>query len=577
MGCMLIVSDIWKEKSSPFLQGTALAEVTSSIVAPLVIHPFLSEKTNNEEAQLLLFNNTLIYDNHTDCETVEVTNVPSAIWIPYTVLGIAMNIAAFIAISVYCCFSPKESKESEQAHETDIEYKEKNVNFEAKEKSEKCETNLKCSKKYDVGVICCCCAMGILIATKYICFFQYWVIFVTNCELSMSKSTGVLMLSAFSISMLAGNVFNILLAFKIKPIKLLLISTLSILFGNIVILIYANTSEMMVWIGGLMVDVWQEKSNPLIQTLDFVDLMAGFISPIIVQPFLSQSTTENTGLQLINTTENVSTVEALASEEKQESNIWLPLGTFGILMNVIAFVALIMYFLTHKSSKIVERENENGEQVEKKEEKQDVNSERMNYKEKRYAIIVTAVFCFIVLIYNVEIISFFQFWTTFVMNSEMKISKSTAVFMLSAFPLAMASSSVAAILLSMKVKSLKIIMGLLMFRIIGNITVVLNSVTFLWIGGILMSIGFGPFNATIFNCLKERVKMTNIVGSIATFCQFFATAAAVTSLIGYFMQNSPLVLIYCNFGVIMMIIVSFAVVSMLDRWKLQNSDMNTKI
>ncbi|RWS01691.1 sodium-dependent glucose transporter 1-like protein [Dinothrombium tinctorium] len=349
-------------------------------------------------------------------------------------------------------------------------------------------------------------------------------------------------------------------------------------------------------------ELWREKSGPFVQLLDFADLLASIASPLLIQPFLStvvsnksiegnltdtlnfESAANETIFkfgQIIQEFENGTAIDRNQihiSEYKTPSSIWFPLAFFGILMNIAALFGVLLYCFSRKNTNKNYVENE--KQVEKTEEKSKKEGDNEeDGKQKRYALLVLIVICVVIVVYQIEIVSFFQFWTTFVVNSDLKLPKSTGVLMMSAFSFAMAISSILAIIFTVKLKPFIIVLTLLACRIIGNLFLIFagTSVSLYWVGGCFMGFGFGPFNAALFNLLAVRVKITNLIGSLVISAQFFSTATALPVLIGYYIQQSPFVLVYCNLIVICVTLFGLCLVSVLDHWKEKQMEENAKV
>ncbi|RWS24194.1 Sodium-dependent glucose transporter 1-like protein, partial [Leptotrombidium deliense] len=238
-GLYVIVADLWKDKSKPFIQSIDFSDILSMIVAPLFVRPFLS---HDEAFDDLDFADTVPLHNQTVSNTTFVIEAhnPSRIWIPFTVIGLMM-VSSSILASFLQCYSHKETKQSQNCEEkcnNENTIKNQEKENEAEKQQEKVDImkgiEEQIIRKYEISVTAICCLM----------------VFFGNAM--FSKSKGLIMFSALCGIMAITSFVSLLIAIKLKPIQMLLIYLSFLITGDIVLLSFGSHSEPFLWLGAIL-------------------------------------------------------------------------------------------------------------------------------------------------------------------------------------------------------------------------------------------------------------------------------------------------------------------------------------
>lgn len=98
--------------------------------------------------------------------------------------------------------------------------------------------------------------MGSLFLTFFVgmeqMHLQFLPTFAVNTELDLSPSTAAMMSSAAALAFTVGRCVSIPLAIKLKPQTILYTNHFLMLLGTILLAIYANNSETMLWVGNII-------------------------------------------------------------------------------------------------------------------------------------------------------------------------------------------------------------------------------------------------------------------------------------------------------------------------------------
>lgn len=141
-----------------------------------------------------------------------------------------------------------------------------------------------------------------------------------------------------------------------------------------------------------------------------------------------------------------------------------------------------------------------------------------------------------------------QFLPTFVVNTELDISPSTAAMMSSAAALSFTVGRGVSIPLAIKLRPQTILYTNHVLMLIGTIILALysnTSVTMLWVGNCILGVGFSSVYASVYAFLENQIRVTNRIGSIFVFAGGL-TAALSPSLVGQYIEASPLILVWFN-------------------------------
>lgn len=369
-------------------------------------------------------------------------------------------------------------------------------------------------------------------------------------------------------------------------------------------------SSVNVW----MLDIWRDRSAPFVQALQFFWSVGFIVSPLISTPFLSadlktkvhttvsenvtaaasimSSTVASVSERLVAsanrddlTTEStlansssVTSVNQIADEHQlaiEESKLYIPYGVAGAIC-LIGSVSLLVIYVYKKieqwSNKVAgQDEYQAANQVDLKQQ----NAQEQNFDDHSalnytksicyraqmllYVGLMTSVFC------GSEMTTL-QYAATYCVQLDLGLTKHFGSMVVTGIAFSFAFGRFCGIFCAMKFKPIHILYADWAIILIGNFILLLSNsgVHFLWIGAILIGFGYASFFAAIFSYLRERLEVTNFISSIIILFSLSANALGYPVLIGSYMEDQPLMMVYGNILCALVISLCFVALAIMD-------------
>ncbi|RWS22638.1 sodium-dependent glucose transporter 1-like protein, partial [Leptotrombidium deliense] len=249
VGANLKILNIWKKESGPLLLILSFSWTSATFIVPLIMVPFLSSKNENIEP---ISTNCDNYSNHTNItktatkinQTIDVSELfkindvepETRITIAYSLLGVSLITSASIAL-IFTVITFVKNRRTQT-----IDLLAESIKLEKQSDNE---------KYYKIAFVVVACLLLCIFCGFIDTTSQYWVTFVMVSGLKLSKQYGVFMLSAMNISFLSSNFIGIFIAAKVNTFKFLVVLTFLVAAGNMILLIFANSSLIMLWVGSV--------------------------------------------------------------------------------------------------------------------------------------------------------------------------------------------------------------------------------------------------------------------------------------------------------------------------------------
>ncbi|RWS22236.1 sodium-dependent glucose transporter 1-like protein [Leptotrombidium deliense] len=332
--------------------------------------------------------------------------------------------------------------------------------------------------------------------------------------------------------------------------------------GHLVFQLIVGISAGVIEVGAVLklVNIWKNNSGPFLLSVSLAWMTASAIVPLIMVPFLStkyenfecafNSTACNSTITITATTSNIFNQTTEPSKMfnmnavQPETRIWIPYLLLGVSLIVLASIALLfvyIQFMRNRSNQKLHLEEENV-----------MNNGQLKEQaktEKYYKIACVVLGSILSFIFGGIVDSTSQYWVTFVMFTDLKLSKQYGVFMLSALSISLIASNLVGILVATKVNAFTFLVLLTSFAATGNIILLIfanSSLIMLWVGAITEKIGYSCVYMSVFNYLEQSVGITNTIGSLLVFANWFANSIGYCALIGQYIEQYPMSLIYSN-------------------------------
>ncbi|RWS07051.1 hypothetical protein B4U79_17775 [Dinothrombium tinctorium] len=205
-------------------------------------------------------------------------------------------------------------------------------------------------------------------------------------------------------------------------------------------------------------------------------------------------------------------------------------------------------------------------------------TEKTNSK-KIYGTAVFCVCCLKAFSFFGIVITFAQFFIPFVICIDLKNTKTMAVYMIFACSIAAAIMTVVTIVLSTKLPALLILFILTLFLTSGSVILefFIFSNSMIVIGGVLLVLGYCSALPAIFNCMIERIKITDALNSMLMFVTTLPGTLGITLLIGFQIETEPMMFSHVMLFFTVIIVFSCICLALLDYFerKRGNSDRST--
>lgn len=337
-----------------------------------------------------------------------------------------------------------------------------------------------------------------------------------------------------------------------------------------------------VWI----LEIYKENANPYLQAMGGFWAIGQTLAPLITRPFLSSDQT------IINGNETIVT-------KHTKTSIQIPYNIIGILTAGVGFLVLLFscfYNNQHTNDNIDDnrpsisssfskskedhlKEYGSTSDRQKSSHSQSFTGDKRSIKQENSSLLpkslpkgyYVAIVLLAALMMNFQVgldLDFFNFLHTYAVQGPTKMDKSDASYLVSLTGFVQLASRFISIFISIYIKSGTIIATSTIVTLFGVIILVLSgsTVSGLWAGAIILSIGFAPVGSSIYTYIEERTTVTNTIAGILSFS---STILSTTGpyIVGASLDTHPFIFILyiliCNISIIIL----FVLLLLTDLWK----------
>ena len=289
------------------------------------------------------------------------------------------------------------------------------------------------------------------------------------------------------------------------------------------------------------------------QALHFFFGIGSILGPILSEPFLSVQNGTQTEYSVIYS--NESNIESLIKSQNFlnkrnttfKSNLWIPYTISSMTAVLSAIIFLILFFMVRYQTPQQNRTSEEGTD---ESEQLVANTDRNNsFKFQCFdcsTLWMIAISCLFLMVYAGQETAFFQFSASFATQTDLHLSKNTAAFMASALALSFTITRALSILIAIKISPQFMIYADCVIIFTAQLVILFYANTnenFLWLGNIMMGMGFASIFPSFYPFIEKNLKITNIVGSVFIFCTGLS-GCVCPLIVGLFIESKPFMLIY---------------------------------
>lgn len=276
-----------------------------------------------------------------------------------------------------------------------------------------------------------------------------------------------------------------------------------------------------VWI----MEIWQEKSSTVLQGARFACGLGAILSPLIVKPFITgQLNQHNSTLQQTNTSYNDDGID-------REAKLTIPYCINGSFCLIGGILVLILFCVKKYQTP----------------ENYKINCElrsKSNINE-RSSILIVIFGAILISFYGTTETTIFQYLSTYSYYSSLQFTADQGDSLVIALTLSYVIAKLMFILMSLKVTPQQILYQTFTLIIIAYAVFVygVKSEQMIWLGTVLIGIGFSASYPSIFAYLEQYLEMTNKKGTVFVFsCGLLGIISPL--IVGNYIENQSIILMY---------------------------------
>ncbi|KAI1290836.1 Major facilitator superfamily domain-containing protein 4B [Halotydeus destructor] len=309
-------------------------------------------------------------------------------------------------------------------------------------------------------------------------------------------------------------------------------------------------AALQVCINAFMLEIWKQDSNLYMQIQHTCFCIGSIFGPLIARPF--HYAVHDVPANATTTTTTV------APPIDHGSQLWIPIFIACGCQLFMATVQIVFFFVSpyQKEDRTVMADGH--------QEDSEIIAKPSLPKSYYYTVILSGA---ILLCFEGGIeLNAGSYLQTFAHNVNPNISISEASYLGSGFYAAFAVSRVVNIFLALKLRTVVMIWIDVILIVLGTVIIFLTaatSVTGLWIGVVVMGIGFSSCWPGVFSFVEERISVTDTISGIFNFFTGLHPIAA-PFLQGLYIQTFPMIFAYINLVSAITVVLSFIVLHSTD-------------
>jgi len=329
----------------------------------------------------------------------------------------------------------------------------------------------------------------------------------------------------------------------------------------------------------LMLTMWGKEIGPFMSAFDFSYGVGAFIAPMIAQPFLLESETDDdVPFQVnFNETNGMNTTSFINSiDSPDELKLAYPYTIIALVLLFNSVFFFIMWFLHPQTQEHPSRvkaidssTDSNGDQLKTSNNNSNPLSDVKKYKTSKVLVIICSMF-FLHTYYAIQL-TIGSFLVTYAVESDLKLTKHTGVNMTALFWACFTFFRLALIFYFEYVGGELNLIGCLVLVGVGNVFLIPfgnSSPLCLWIGTAFIGLGISSIWPSLFGYLEENFKITSKISS----CMIVSAMIGefiVPMVISYYVVDYPGIFLYVTLFCSVCLVVLFTCIVLIMRLRLQ--------
>lgn len=277
--------EIWQEGANPYMQGMHFSYALGQTIAPLIVEPYLS---SNHSLTVVPESSTdiALVPNHTMIQT------ETRIGVPYSISGFIEVLSAAMILLLYYQMPYTDPKRGVSGPKKISDESEINSNLMvdgSTSSAEKGTNEDNGVKLYHIQLITLGCLLLFFYAGLECSTMGFLTEFAVVIDLKLSKSKAAFLSSVMSGAFAINRLVSVAVASKLKPKTMLYVSFAMLTLGNGILLLFANSSELMVWISVAVIGAGHASVTPCIMSFleERINVTTTVCGLFMVSSFLS--------------------------------------------------------------------------------------------------------------------------------------------------------------------------------------------------------------------------------------------------------------------------------------------------
>jgi fucose permease len=282
--------------------------------------------------------------------------------------------------------------------------------------------------------------------------------------------------------------------------------------------------------------------------------VGAILGPILSEPFLSPIHQNNTNFNY-----NEFITSGNSSGDAFESKLYIPYSISAMTAILSSVIFLVLYILRPYHSPQPIDTNDDRQQLVDENTSSTIRSKfECPNRSTIWMITISGLF---LLLYAGTETAYFTFSASYVTRTDLHLTKNTGAYMASVLALSFTITRALSILIAIKMSPQLMIYMDCLILVCGYIIIFIfanTNQTFLWMGNILLGIGFASVFPSYYPFIEGSLRISNMIGSIFLFCSGLSSCICPL-IVGLFIETKPLMLIYMNFSLTLLTIIALIV------------------
>ncbi|RWS23614.1 sodium-dependent glucose transporter 1-like protein [Leptotrombidium deliense] len=316
----------------------------------------------------------------------------------------------------------------------------------------------------------------------------------------------------------------------------------------------------------LVLELWNEKSQPFLQAIHLCFVVGGTIASLISSPFVESDNT---------TSHHLNNSIATTDTPPQKSDIYIPYlitGCVAVISAIIVFVYELMSphvvpnrTIRRKTERLI---NESNDTQQESENNNSIVVDCALLPSSYYYTMIT-LSAFLLCFYKMFEFNILTYITLLVDSFELETMETSGSRIVATFVTVLCVFRFIAIFLSIKLSPAIMLYASVIILFMSNLVMFVSgwtTVSIVWVTAGFFGAGCAWIYGALYTFVEERIDVTNAVAG-SYMCLASLATAIEPLIIGRFIEKNPLLFVYVNFVDVAIVAILFGFLLFTDFWK----------